>query len=76
MTVSLIILVVTLLVGVLIGYTSTERLLEVRTKRQAAAQRSLNIQRRALAIEWQELAAEQREIAEQREAKLRRPTRY
>ena len=76
MTVSLMILVVTLLVGVLIGHTFTERLLEVRTKRQAAAQRSLNIQRRALAIEWQELAAEQREIAEQREAQLRGPTRY
>ncbi|HET9117133.1 MAG TPA: hypothetical protein VFN75_03495 [Pseudonocardiaceae bacterium] len=76
MTVSLIILVVTLLVGVLIGHTSAERLLEVRTKRQAAAQRSLNSQRRALAIEWQELAAAQREIAEQQEAELRRPTRY
>jgi uncharacterized membrane-anchored protein YhcB (DUF1043 family) len=76
MAVSLIILVVTLLVGVLIGYTSTERLLEARTKRQAAAQRSLNRQQQALAIEWQELEAAQREIAERREAELRQPTTY
>jgi uncharacterized membrane-anchored protein YhcB (DUF1043 family) len=76
LTVYLIILVVTLLAGVLIGYTSTERLLEVRTKRQAAAQRFLNNQQQALAIEWQELEAAQREIAELREAELRRPTTY
>lgn len=76
MTASLIILVVTLLVGVLIGYTSTERLLEVRTKRQATAQRSLNSQQQALAIEWQEIEAAQREIAERREAELQRPTTY
>lgn len=76
MNVSLIILVVTLLVGVLIGYTSTERLLEVRTKRQATAQRSLNSQQHALAIEWQELEAARREIAERLEGELRRPTTY
>jgi uncharacterized membrane-anchored protein YhcB (DUF1043 family) len=76
LTVSLVILVVTLLVGVLIGYTFTERLLEARTKRQAAAQRFLNSQQQALAIEWQELEAAQREIAERREAELPRPTTY
>jgi uncharacterized membrane-anchored protein YhcB (DUF1043 family) len=76
LNVSLIILVITFLAGVLIGYTSTERLLEVRTKRQAAAQRSLNSQQHALAIEWQELEAARREIAERLEGELRRPITY
>jgi uncharacterized membrane-anchored protein YhcB (DUF1043 family) len=75
MDVSLTVLAVTLLVGVLIGYTFTERILEVRTKRQAAAQRFLNSQQQALAREWQDLDAAQQEIAERREAALRRPTR-
>ncbi len=72
----LIILAVTLLVGVLIGCTFTEQLLEVRTRRQAAAQRSLNSQQQALASEWQELEAARQEIAERREAELRRPSTY
>lgn len=51
-TFSLIVLTVVFLVslGALIGYTLSERALDARTRRQAAAQRSLNSQ-------WQELAA-------------------
>ncbi len=62
MTISLIILAVTLLVGVLIGCTFAERLLEVRTRRQAAAQRFLNSQQQALVSEWQELEAAQKRL--------------
>ena len=76
MAVSLIILAATLLVGVLIGYTLADRLLEVRTRRQAAAQRSLNSQQQALADEWRELLTAHQEIAEQREAVMRRPTMH
>ena len=76
MAVSLIILAATLLVGVLIGYTLADRLLEVRTRRQAAAQRSLNSQQQALADEWRELLTAHQEIAERREAVMRRPTMH
>ncbi|MGH3769008.1 MAG: hypothetical protein ACRDTX_28315 [Pseudonocardiaceae bacterium] len=66
MTVNLVILAATLLVGVLIGYTFTERLLDARTRRQARAQRSLNSQWQALASEWQALEAAQQETADSR----------
>lgn len=68
MAISLIILAATLLVGVLIGATLSERVLEVRTRRQAAAQRSLNNQWQALASQWREVEEAQQEIA-----RLRRP---
>lgn len=75
MVVSLIVLAATLLVGVLIGCTLCERLLEARTKRQAAAQRILNSQWQELASRWRELEAAQQEIAQQRTAEPRRPTK-
>jgi uncharacterized membrane-anchored protein YhcB (DUF1043 family) len=76
LTVILIILAITLLVGVLIGHTFAGRLLEVRTRRQAAAQRSLNCQRQALATEWQKLEAAQQEFAERQDTELQRPITY
>jgi uncharacterized membrane-anchored protein YhcB (DUF1043 family) len=65
MTFSLIVLTAALLVGVLIGCTLSERLLEARTRRQAVAQRSLNSQRQELARQWRELAAARQEVAQQ-----------
>ena len=50
------VLIVTFLVGVLIGSSLTERALESRTRRQAAMQRVLNSQ-------WQELDAARQAIA-------------
>jgi uncharacterized membrane-anchored protein YhcB (DUF1043 family) len=50
------VLVVTFLVGVLVGSSITERALESRTRRQAAMQRVLNSQ-------WQELEAARQAIA-------------
>lgn len=73
MTLSLIVLAITLFVGILIGCTFCERLLEARTKRQAAAQRALNSQWQELAGWRQELEAAQQELAKQREAELQRP---
>ncbi len=75
MAVSLIVLAATLLIGVLIGCTFCERLLEARTRRQATAQRSLNSQRHELARQWRELEAARQEFARQREAALRRPAK-
>lgn len=63
MTFSLIVLTAALLVGVLIGCTLSERLLEARTNRQAVAQRSLNSQRQELARQWRELAVARQEVA-------------
>jgi len=63
MTLTLIVLTATLLVGVLIGCTLSERLLEARTRRQATAQRSLNSQRQELARQWQELEAARQGVA-------------
>lgn len=76
MAVILIILAAALSVGVLIGYTFAERLLDVRTRRQAAAQRSLNSQWQALASEWRELELAQQEIAGRRESESRRPATH
>lgn len=70
MTISLIVLAITLLVGILIGCTFCERLLEARTKRQAAVQRALNSQWQEVARLQQELEAAQRELAQQREVVL------
>lgn len=65
MIVILTVLAVTFLVGVLIGSALTERVLESRTRRQAAMQRALNSQ-------WQELEAARQAIAvnDSREADL------
>jgi uncharacterized membrane-anchored protein YhcB (DUF1043 family) len=65
MTFNLIVLMATLLVGVLIGCTLSEQLLEARTRRQAVAQRSLNSQWQELTSQWQELEAARQEIAQQ-----------
>jgi uncharacterized membrane-anchored protein YhcB (DUF1043 family) len=67
MTFSLIVLTAALLVGVLIGCTLSERLLEARTRRQAVAQRSLNSQRQELARQWRELAAARQEVDRQQD---------
>ena len=75
MIIFLIVLAATLLVGVLIGCTLCERLLESRTTRQAAAQRSLNNQWQELANQWRELEEARQEIAQIREAEMRRSTR-
>ena len=56
MIVILSVLIVTFLVGILIGSSLTERALESRTRRQAAVQRVLNSQ-------WQELEAVRQAIA-------------
>ena len=76
MAVSLTVLAATLLVGMLIGGTLCERLLESRTKRQAAAQRILNSQWQEIAVQWREFEAAQQELAQQREAELRRPVKH
>jgi hypothetical protein len=55
MTLVLAVLAVTFLVGVLIGCSLTERVLEARTRRQAVVQRTLNSQ-------WLELKAAQRAL--------------
>ncbi|MGH3672617.1 MAG: hypothetical protein ACRDSH_18610, partial [Pseudonocardiaceae bacterium] len=62
-----------LLVGVLIGATLCERLLEARTRRQASRQRSLNSQWQELAMQWQEIEMALEEIDQQR-SKVRGPT--
>lgn len=62
-----IVLAATLLVGVLIGCTLSEQLLEARTRRQAAAQRSLNSQWQELAHQWRELEAVRQEIAQRQD---------
>lgn len=67
MTFSLIVLTAALLVGVLIGCTLSERLLEARTRRQAVAQRSLNSQRQELERQWRELAMARQEVARQQD---------
>ncbi len=82
MTINLIILAATLLVGVLIGCTLSERALKARSTRQAAVQRTLNNQWQKLAAEWHELtlqwdeleAAEQ-EFAQRQGDELRQPVR-
>lgn len=56
----LVALAATLLVGVLLGHTFTERALQARTRRQAAVQRLLNSQ-------WQELASQRHELNSQRQ---------
>jgi uncharacterized membrane-anchored protein YhcB (DUF1043 family) len=75
MTIILIVLAAALLVGVLIGCTVCERLLESRTRRQAAAQRSLNAQWQELASEWRALEDTRQEMAQRRETEIQRPTR-
>lgn len=69
----LIVLAATLLVGVLMGSTFSERLLEARTRRQAAVQRSLNSQWLALANRWREIDAAQQELSQRRESKPSQP---
>ena len=66
----LIVLAATLLVsfGVLIGCTLSERLLDARTRRQAAVQRSLNEQ-------WQALGVARAAIAQRRTGGPRKPVR-
>lgn len=49
MVLGLLVLAATLLVGVLLGGTLSERLLEARTRRQAAVQRFVNSQYQDLA---------------------------
>ena len=61
MTFNLIFLTATLAVGMLIGGTFSERLLEARTTRQAAVQRSLNSQWQELESQWQELETTRQE---------------
>jgi uncharacterized membrane-anchored protein YhcB (DUF1043 family) len=65
MTFNLIILAASLLVGVLVGCTLSEQLLAGRTRRQAAAQRSLNSQWQELSIQWRELEHARQEIAQE-----------
>jgi uncharacterized membrane-anchored protein YhcB (DUF1043 family) len=65
-TVALIVLAATLLVGVLIGCTLSERLLDARERQQAAVQRSLNEQ-------WKELEVARHMIAQQRRGGEVRP---
>jgi uncharacterized membrane-anchored protein YhcB (DUF1043 family) len=67
MTFDLIVLMATLLVGVLIGCTLSEQLLEARTRRQAATQRSLNSQWQELASQWRELEAARQGIAQRQD---------
>jgi uncharacterized membrane-anchored protein YhcB (DUF1043 family) len=64
-----------LLVGVFVGSTMSERLLEARTRRQAATQRALNSQWLELASQRREVEAAQQEIAQQRENGPHQPTR-
>lgn len=67
MTFDLIVLMATLLVGVLIGCTLSEQLLEARTRRQAVTQRSLNSQWQELASQWRELEATRQGIAQRQD---------
>lgn len=67
MAFNLIVLAGALLVGVLIGATLCERLLEARTRRQASAQRSLNSQWQELAMHRQEIEIALEEIDRQRQ---------
>lgn len=76
MAVSLTILAATLLIGMLIGCTISERILEARTRRQAAVQLVLNRQWHELSSRSRELEAARREIAQQRDAEQHRPTRH
>jgi uncharacterized membrane-anchored protein YhcB (DUF1043 family) len=76
MNLTLIVLAATLLVGVLIGCTVSERLLEARTTRQAAVQRSLNSQWLELTSEWREIEAARYEVACRRQDEWRQPARH
>jgi uncharacterized membrane-anchored protein YhcB (DUF1043 family) len=67
MAFDLIFLAVIFLVGVLVGGTLSERLLNARTRQQAALQRLLNSQQQELASQWRELEATRQEIAERGE---------
>jgi uncharacterized membrane-anchored protein YhcB (DUF1043 family) len=67
MAFNVVVLTVTLLIGVLIGCTLSEQLLAARTRRQAAAQRSLNSQWQELARQRQELEAARQEIAQRQD---------
>jgi uncharacterized membrane-anchored protein YhcB (DUF1043 family) len=69
MVLGLLVLAATLLVGVLLGGTLSERLLEARTRRQAAAQRFLNSQYQDLARQWQELEIARHEESLGRESR-------
>lgn len=71
MTLDVIVLAATFLIslGVLIGYTLSERALEARTRRQAAVQRMLNSQ-------WQEIEAARQTIAQRRQGELPKPIRH
>jgi uncharacterized membrane-anchored protein YhcB (DUF1043 family) len=60
----LIVLTATLLVGVLIGCTLSEQLLQARTRRQAVAQCSLNSQWQELERQWRELETARQEVQE------------
>ena len=75
MTFNLIVLAATMLVGVLIGCTLSEQVLAARTRRQAAAQRSINSQWQELARQWRELEDERQELAERREGEPWQPVR-
>lgn len=67
MALLLIVLVSSVLIGVLIGCRLSECLFDVRTRRQAAAQRSLNGQWQLIASQWQELKTAQRDGGQRRE---------
>ena len=77
MTFHLIILAATLLVvvGVLVGCTLSDCLLDARTRRQAATQRSLNRQWQEIEIQWRELGTARREMNQRQEFPLRQPVR-
>lgn len=67
MAFNMIVLAGALLVGVLIGATLCERLLEARTRRQAFRQRALNSQWQELAMQWREIEIALDEIDLQRQ---------
>jgi uncharacterized membrane-anchored protein YhcB (DUF1043 family) len=67
MAFNMIVLAGALLVGVLIGATLCERLLEARTRRQASRQRALNSQWQELAMQWREIEIALDEIDLQRQ---------
>lgn len=75
MAFNLILLAAILLVGVFVGCTLSERLLEARTRRQATVQRHLNSQWQELESQWQELEAARREIVRRRESEQLQPAR-
>jgi uncharacterized membrane-anchored protein YhcB (DUF1043 family) len=77
MTFNLIVLAATLLVvaGVLMGCTLSEFLLDARTRRQAATQRSLNSQWQEIEIQWRELETARREMNQRQESPPRQLAR-